>query len=83
MTEIESKARQLAKIEGAPLGSYSICKQAIALEMAEWMQERIIEKARKFFEDEFISKDNLCVCSFTFDSPEELSKAFEKFIREE
>ena len=45
MTEIEAKARQLARVNGASDGSYDVCKEAIALEMAEWMKERMIDKA--------------------------------------
>lgn len=47
MNEIETKARQLAQVEGAPSGSYSIVKEAIALEMADWMKTTVIENIRQ------------------------------------
>ena len=47
----EEKARQLAQVEGAPSGSYSIVKEAIALEMAKWKKERMIEKATDWLHD--------------------------------
>lgn len=59
MTEIEAKARQLARIEGAPLGSYSICKQAIALEMAEWIKEKVIEKIKDWSEKNSIDDNKM------------------------
>lgn len=51
MNETEAKARQLAQVKTAPVGSYDVCKYAIALEMADWMKERMIEKACKFLDD--------------------------------
>ena len=45
MPEIEAKARQLARVVGAPAGSYDVCKEAIALEMADWMKERMMKDA--------------------------------------
>lgn len=51
MNEIEAKARQLAQVKTAPAGSYDVCRYAIALEMADWMKERMIDKTCKFLDD--------------------------------
>lgn len=45
MTAIEAKARQLARVQGAPAGSYDVCKEAIALEMSDWIIQELIDKA--------------------------------------
>lgn len=47
----EAKARQLAQVKTAPAGSYDVCKEAIALEMAEWLKKMMIEKACEFLDD--------------------------------
>lgn len=54
MNEIEAKARQLAQVKTAPAGSYDVCKEAIALKMADWMIQRFYKHLveRRFFTEE-------------------------------
>lgn len=47
--EILSKARQLTQVKNEPEGSCDISKLAVALEMADWMKQQMIEKAEKWF----------------------------------
>ena len=48
--EILSKARQLAQIKNEPEGSCDISKLSVALEMADWMKETMIEKAVQYLQ---------------------------------
>lgn len=65
MNEIEAKARQLAQVKTAPAGSYDVCKEAIALEMADWMIQR--------FYKHLVER-----CFFTEEEAKEVCKAMEE-----
>lgn len=87
MTEIEAKARQLARVKGAPFGSYYVCREAIALEMADWMKEKTIEETVKWLSENFIDNSHdsgrgrYCeIITHDFDSMEIMIEAYKNHI---
>lgn len=90
MNEIEAKARQLAQVKTAPAGSYDVCKEAIALKMADWMEERIINKAVEWLNNTFLDNSHCngrglyCeIVTHDYDSMEELINDFRKKVTKE
>lgn len=87
LTEIEAKARQLARVKTAPDGSYDVCKEAIALEMADWMTNRIKDKASEWFNEVFFDNSHssgrgrYCeIVTHDYDSIDDIIKDFCKVV---
>lgn len=78
MTELEAKARQLARVNGASDGSYDVCKEAIALEMSEWMTAKTIEWLVQHFKTNSFGETQ----SYDFKSMKDMVDNFKKYTEQ-